>query len=73
MLKNKLDNEENSNKQKRDNKKQNIYRDALLKEFRNRCPFTRNTCVEDLAAAHIKPYIYCTNEEEYDVNNGCKF
>lgn len=48
---------------------QNDFRQALLKSLK-KCPITHLDEKRLLIASHIKPWVYCNNNERLDVNNG---
>lgn len=49
---------------------QALFRDALLRAYRNRCAFTGITFRSVLNACHIVPWSICRPEERLDVRNG---
>lgn len=48
---------------------QNDFRQALIKSLK-RCPISHLDEKRLLIASHIKPWVYCDNNERLDVNNG---
>jgi len=48
---------------------QNDFRQALLKSLK-KCPITHLDEKRLLIASHIKPWVYCDNNERLDINNG---
>lgn len=48
---------------------QNDFRQALLKSLK-KCPITNLDEKRLLIASHIKPWVYCDNNERLDINNG---
>lgn len=48
---------------------QNDFRQALLKTLK-KCPITQLDEKRLLIASHIKPWVYCDNNERLDINNG---
>lgn len=48
---------------------QNDFRQALLKSLKQ-CPITHINEKRLLIASHIKPWVFCDNNERLDVNNG---
>lgn len=48
---------------------QNYFRQALLKSLKQ-CPITHIDEKRLLIASHIKPWVYCNNNERLDINNG---
>lgn len=48
---------------------QNDFRQALLKSLK-KCPITNLDEKRLLIASHIKPWVYCNNNERLDINNG---
>lgn len=48
---------------------QNDFRQALLKSLK-KCPITHLDEKRLLIASHIKPWVYCNNNERLDINNG---
>jgi len=49
---------------------QSMFRDALLKSYKNKCAFTKLSFVYGLQAAHIVPWSKSSKSERLDIRNG---
>ena len=49
---------------------QSMFRDAMLKAYKNKCAFTKLSFVNGLQAAHIIPWSKSSKSERLDIRNG---